>query len=74
MSHRLRSSRGLTHGVLFTLLCLSIGGAEAQLSKANEPCATDADCLEGWEICKERLTDPTDLSEEVSEYVCVHKD
>ena len=30
--------------------------ARAQLSKANEPCISDSDCVEGWEICVERPT------------------
>ena len=28
--------------------------ASGQLSKANEPCVTDADCLAQWEFCAER--------------------
>ena len=47
------------NSIILLLLVISVNG---QLSKANEPCASDADCVPEWESCSS------------SESICVHKD
>ena len=54
--------------------------ASGQLSKANEPCFTDADCVEEWEFCKVQTTHNSNdeggntVEGDTTESVCVHKD
>ena len=75
---------GAGFGESFGLLRMASG----QLSKANEPCQTDADCITDWEICVkqdrnipkvqvievESTIEEHEVQEETNKSVCVHKD
>ena len=60
------------------MLILPKTPVRGMLTKANEPCITNADCVPDWEHCQKRsanqTTNNSKTNEQLSELICVHKD